>query len=242
MYTAADSFMVTSVFSFLVDSPHRAFEQAIFCSIPAKGQKGLGYIRAIALHAVQQYTNPAEEPHHRMRSMSDVVVVVGEKRFRNHRRTWRRRNATRCTLLALTTYALLSCLRVTSFTTTTTHNAAGGCAYPRGCQLQQRQQQRWSEGRLCHVSRRSDGGCRARIARARMVATEGSRPALSPPQPSPSSAAAEAARATSSAGVSPGVSNSDKAEGARASRLKVATFFFLWYTFNVGYNLCTKFT
>lgn len=28
----------------------------------------------------------------------------------------------------------------------------------------------------------------------------------------------------------------------RAQRLRVGTFFFLWYTFNIGYNLCTKFT
>lgn len=38
------------------------------------------------------------------------------------------------------------------------------------------------------------------------------------------------------------VEESGKHEQGKAQGFKVAMFFFFWYTFNVGYNLCTKFT
>ena len=104
---------------------------------------------------------------------------------------------------------------------------------------------------------------RRRIAtsyiRPRMVAMEGPIPSLSK-EPSAGAAAAGAApaRATAAAGgqaapppvgeVTTGAGLAEagvakvSAEEQRSQRLRVATFFFFWYTFNVGYNLCTKFT
>lgn len=153
-----------------------------------------------------------------------TTVVGGGRGMRSHRRT-AGGSSRRCSFLVFATYALL-CVRVSSFSTTA---GGGGCARV-GCS----RQQRWDEGRRSHVSRRSSSssGSRARIARTRMVATEGARPAVSsavPPEEAPPGAA--------------GASGSSVAKApAGASRLKVASFFFFWYTFNVGYNLCTKFT
>ncbi|CAM9466781.1 unnamed protein product, partial [Scytosiphon promiscuus] len=147
--------------------------------------------------------------------------VASRRRVRSGCRAWHPSR-----FLALTTYAILS-LRVAGFST------SGDVRL--GCQRQRQQQHRWDERRRCHVTRRS-GTARARAAR--MVATEGpSR--LSIPQQPESSSGGPAAAATSVSKAGP---EADAAGVARAHRLRVATFFFFWYTFNVGYNLCTKFT
>lgn len=110
-----------------------------------------------------------------------------------------------------------------------------------GCQ---QRQQRWEGGRRCHVSaaRRSSS---VRKARARMVATEGSRVSMSPEKPSSSSSSvpqAAAALVSKAGEEQAAAAAAGTTESARTHRLRVTTFFFLWYTFNVGYNLCTKFT
>lgn len=153
----------------------------------------------------------------------DVSRVPRRRRVRSGSRAWHPAR-----VLALTTYAILS-LRVAGFST------SGGVRL--GCQRQQQQQlqQRWDERRRCHIPRRSSTG-RARVAR--MVATEGPSRLSIPQQPSSSSGG----QATTAAKAGPGETEADAAGVARAHRLRVATFFFFWYTFNVGYNLCTKFT
>lgn len=93
-----------------------------------------------------------------------------------------------------------------------------------------------------------------RPSRLRMVATEGSIPALSmPPSPSsddvPSSPERSAAGGVGEAGaveasVARGVDGQQEQRAGSSSqqRLRVAMFFFFWYAFNVGYNLSTKCT
>ncbi|CAM9450276.1 unnamed protein product, partial [Ectocarpus fasciculatus] len=164
--------------------------------------------------------------------------VGRRRRARGSGRSCSRRHPSTCTPLLLT--ALLAgvlAARVSGFSTTIGGTPRVGC-----------QQQRWEGGgrRYHHVSaaRRSSS---VRKARARMVATEGSRVSMSPEKPSSSSSSSlpqAAAALVSKAGEeqAAAAAAAGTAESARAHRLRVATFFFFWYTFNVGYNLCTKFT
>lgn len=97
-------------------------------------------------------------------------------------------------------------------------------------------------------------------ARPRMVATDGSISISTPGSPKSSSAIPSKILPTPAGVPAGGELGEGVAEGAligpsagvavaavdvvaqRAQRLRVATFFFFWYTFNIGYNLCTKFT
>lgn len=60
--------------------------------------------------------------------------------------------------------------------------------------------------------------------------------------PEASSIAKESSGGVSSPPAEAGSMPSSTAKVPRSQRLRVAMFFFFWYTFNVGYNLYTKFT
>lgn len=182
-------------------------------------------------------------------SPSSVGEWEGLRETRIRRSRWhqnvksRTRVARAVSSVSLMTLVFAS--RVSSFSTGGWAGARAGC--------------RRAEG----IGSCGGGMVRRRIAtsyiRPRMVAMEGPIPSLSK-EPSAGAAAAGAApaRATAAAGgqaapppvgeVTTGAGLAEagvakvSAEEQRSQRLRVATFFFFWYTFNVGYNLCTKFT
>lgn len=124
--------------------------------------------------------------------------------------------------------------------------------------------QRFQGGQACRRGRQRETVLAPR-PRPRMVATDGSISLPSSPGSPKSSSAlpskapapiaipggSEAGNGVVEATLGPARGSASAVAAAtvaagvaaqRAQRLRVATFFFLWYTFNIGYNLCTKFT
>ncbi|CAM9333835.1 unnamed protein product [Sphacelaria rigidula] len=89
--------------------------------------------------------------------------------------------------------------------------------------------------------RKRDCGAAATL----MVATDGSlssKLSITPPAPEQPSGAIVPVPTQAGGGVVGDARDTPVPNEQARQRLKVAMFFLFWYTFNVGYNLCTKFT
>lgn len=167
----------------------------------------------------------------------------------------RKRQSPFARITTVATIMLLSfSSRVSGFSTTPGIDAGArhGCRRPghgwRRCPVHSTSQSKAIAPRACR-------------ANTMMTAAEGSMSSsISMPSQPPSQAAAAAAATTETSpkavpiGVGSSVDSRVTAAAnvvttaaatvvdQKAQRVRVAVFFFFWYTFNVGYNLCTKFT